>query len=386
MPQLLNMVEMSSFMEKVDCVVIGAGVIGLAIARRLAMAGREVLVLERADAVGTETSARNSEVIHAGIYYPTNSLKARLCVAGKHFLYSYCEEKGVPYLNCGKLIVATSEEQNANLPNIRHKAAENGVVDLEEWTADQAIELEPNLHCTGALWSPSTGIIDSHGLMLAYQGDAEDHGAMIALNTPVTSMRVDRGTIVICTGGEDTMELGANLVINSAGLAAPDMAAKVEGIDLSVIPQARYCKGNYYTLQGKTPFSRLIYPMPQKDGLGVHVTIDLGRQCRFGPDVEWIEEIDYDVDPRRADVFYDAVRRYWPGIKDGSLMPDYSGIRPKIMAPHEPAADFCIQGPEVHGVAGLINLLGMESPGLTASAAIAQEVARIAGINDLARM
>lgn len=373
-------------MEKVDCVVIGAGVIGLAVARRLAMAGREVLVLEQADAIGTETSARNSEVIHAGIYYPTDSFKARLCVAGKQFLYSYCREKGVSFDNCGKLIVATSPEQNENLPKIRQKAAENGVTDLEQWPAERAIELEPNLYCTGALWSPSTGVIDSHGLMIAYQGDAEDHGAFIVLNTPVLAMRSEADGIVLETGGESPMELQADLVVNSAGLHAPDVALAVSGIDRSTVPPARYCKGNYYTLAGKSPFNRLIYPMPHKDGLGVHVTIDLGHQCRFGPDIEWVESIDYDVEPSRSEVFYDAVRRYWPAIEDGSLKPDYSGIRPKISEPHEPAADFTFHGPETHGVPGLINLLGMESPGLTASAAIAQQVARMIGVNDLETM
>lgn len=370
-------------MEKVDCVVIGAGVIGLAVARRLAMAGREVLVLEQHDAIGTETSARNSEVIHAGIYYPTGSFKAKLCVEGKQFLYRYCEEKGVNFNNCGKLIVATAPEQNENLPKIRQKAAENGVTDLEEWTVEQASELEPNLYCTGALWSPSTGIIDSHGLMLAYQGDAEDHGAFLVFNTPVLSMRPEQDSIALKTGGAEPMELLADMVINSTGLSAPLVAAQMADIARETIPTARYCKGNYYTLPGKSPFNRLIYPMPQKDGLGVHVTVDLGHQCRFGPDIEWVDEIDYDVDPTRADVFYDAVRRYWPDIVDGSLKPDYSGIRPKISGPNDPTADFTFHGPQIHKINGLINLLGMESPGLTASAAIAQEVARRVGINDL---
>jgi len=369
-------------MEKVDCVVIGAGVVGLAVARRLAMAGREVIVLERADAIGTETSARNSEVIHAGIYYPTGSRKARLCVAGKQFLYRYCADKGIAVNRCGKLIVATSEDQNARLPEIQAKAAANGVTDLEHWPAARAIELEPNLFCTGALWSPSTGVIDSHGLMIAYQGDAEDHGAFIAFHTPVEAIRRQNGRLVVTTGGDAPMPLAATLVVNSAGLEAPLLAARIEGIDRSAVPRARYCKGSYYTLAGRPPFDRLIYPMPQKDGLGVHVTIDLGGQCRFGPDVEWVETIDYDVDPARAEVFYDAVRSYWPAIEHGSLKPDYAGVRPKIIDPHEPAADFCIQGPDQHGVEGLINLLGIESPGLTASAALAQEVAMLAGVND----
>ncbi|MCB1971284.1 MAG: NAD(P)/FAD-dependent oxidoreductase [Geminicoccaceae bacterium] len=362
-------------MDQVECVVIGAGVVGLAVARRLAMAGREVIVIDKEPLIGSETSSRNSEVIHAGIYYPTGSLRARYCVTGKQFLYRYCVEKGINHRNCGKLIVATSPDQNEQLLAIRQKAAENGVADLELWPAERAMEMEPALFCTGALWSPSTGIIDSHGLMLAYQGDAEDHGAFIALNTPFERARVTADGIVIQAGGDAPMELLAKMVINSAGLHAPNVARLIEGIDVSSLPNAYYCKGNYYTLPGRSPFTRPIYPMPGKDGLGVHVTVDLGGQCKFGPDTEWIDRIDYEVDPRRADVFYDAVRRYWPAIVDGSLERGYAGIRPKIAPEGAPAEDFVIQDPTSHGVPGLINLLGIESPGLTSSAAIAEAIA-----------
>ncbi|MCB2011662.1 MAG: NAD(P)/FAD-dependent oxidoreductase [Geminicoccaceae bacterium] len=364
-------------MDQVECVVIGAGVVGLAIARELAISGREVIVLEKEPLIGSETSSRNSEVIHAGIYYPTGSLKAKYCVEGKKFLYRYCAEKGVAHANCGKLIVATSVDQNDKLPAIRRKAAENGVDDLEEWPAERAIEMEPALFCTGALWSPSTGIIDSHGLMLAYQGDAEDHGAFIVLNTPFERARALAEGIVIEAGGEAPMELLARTVINSAGLFAPDVAGRIEGIDRNTVPNAYFCKGSYYTLPGRSPFSRPIYPMPHKDGLGVHVTVDLGGQCKFGPDIEWVDGIDYEVEASRADVFYDAVRRYWPAIEDGSLERGYSGIRPKIAPKEAPAADFLIQGPKDHGVSGLVNLFGMESPGLTGSAAIAGDVRKI---------
>jgi L-2-hydroxyglutarate oxidase LhgO len=370
-------------MERVDCVVVGAGVVGLAVARRLAMAGREVIVLEKEQAIGTETSSRNSEVIHAGIYYPTGSMKARLCVAGKHFLYRYCEERGVPYERCGKLIVATSPEQSDLLEAIRRKAAENGVGDLELWPADRAKELEPALHCTAALWSPSTGIIDSHRLMLAFEGDAEDRGAMIAFDSPLLGARASEDGIELEVGGAEPVRLHARVLVNSAGLYAPDLARRITGLPPDKVPGAWYCKGNYYTLAGRSPFRRLVYPVPQKDGLGVHVTVDLAGACRFGPDVEWVEEIDYDVDPSRAELFYAAVRSYWPGLPDGAILPGYSGIRPKIAGPAAPAPDFRIDGPAEHGVPGLVNLFGIESPGLTASPAIADEVALRLGLNSM---
>lgn len=361
-------------MERVECVVIGAGVVGLAVARQLAQAGREVIVLEAAGMIGTETSSRNSEVIHAGIYYPTGSLKARSCVAGKHRLYDYCAAHGVPHRRCGKLIVAATAAQNATLEQIRAKAAANGVNDLEWLTPEQVAEREPEVFCTGALLSPSTGIIDSHGLMLAYQGDAEDGGAMLAFHAPVERGRIADDGIVLEVGGATPMTLCAQSVVNSAGLHAPALAARLEGFKRELVPTPYFCKGNYFTLAGARPFSHLVYPVPEEAGLGVHVTIDLGGQVRFGPDVEWVDGIDYDVDPRRAEVFYAAIRTYYPGLKDGAIEPGYAGMRPKISPKGTQAADFVVQGPREHGVPGLVNLFAIESPGLTASLALAEEV------------
>jgi|DewCreStandDraft_4_1066084.scaffolds.fasta_scaffold00150_131 L-2-hydroxyglutarate oxidase LhgO len=370
-------------METVEAVVVGAGVVGLAVARRLALAGLEVVVLEKEGAIGTETSSRNSEVIHAGIYYPKGSLKARCCIAGKWWLYRYCEAKGVPYRRCGKLIVATSEEQNATLDRIKANAEALGMPDLERWPAERATALEPALRCTGALWSPTTGIVDSHALMLAYRGDAEDRGAMIAFHAPLERARVVEGGLELEVGGAEPMRLRTRHLVNSAGLHAPGLARRIEGLDPTLVPRGWLCKGNYYTLSGRSPFSRLIYPVPEAAGLGVHVTIDLGGQCRFGPDVEWVEQIDYDVDPRRAERFYAAVRKYWPELPDGALEPGYAGIRPKLAPEGAPAVDFLVQGPAEHGVAGLVNLLGIESPGLTASWPLAELVAAKLGLPPL---
>lgn len=358
----------------IDCIVIGAGVVGLAIARALAMSGREVMVVEAAEGIGTGTSSRNSEVIHAGIYYPAGSLKAKLCVQGRHLLYAYCAEKGVAHKRIGKLIVATSQEEIPKLTDILHKARVNGVDDMELLTAAQAQALEPALFCTAALLSPSTGIIDSHGLMLAYQGDAENAGAQCVFHTPLESGKVRReGGFELQFGGAEAMSLSCNVLINASGLHAPTLARRIEGIPASSIPTEYLCKGSYFTLQSRAPFTRLIYPTPHHAGLGVHLTLDLGGQAKFGPDTEWIDKVDYDIDPSRCDGFYEAVRSYWPGMQDGSLSPSYTGIRPKISGPHEPAADFMIAGPETHGVSGLVNLFGIESPGLTSSLAIAQE-------------
>jgi L-2-hydroxyglutarate oxidase LhgO len=365
--------------DHVEAVVVGAGVVGLAVARALALAGREVIVLERHSLIGAETSSRNSEVIHAGIYYPTGSLKAKLCVAGKHWLYDYCASRGIPHERCGKLIVATSEAQLADLARIRQKAADNGVLDLELWDAARAQGLEPALRCTGALWSPSTGIIDSHALMLAYQGDLEDAGGMIAFNASLERVEVTESGFHLQVGGDAAMDLTCSILVNSAGLEAPILARRIAGYDPAKAPRAYYCKGSYYTLKGKSPFSRLIYPVPEADGLGVHVTIDMGGQCRFGPDTEWVETIDYDVDPRRADVFYDAVRKYWPDLQDGALEPGYSGMRPKTQPQGVAAADFTIEGPADHGTKGLVHLYGIESPGLTASPAIGEAVVAAVG-------
>ncbi len=363
--------------ETADCVVIGAGVVGLAAARALALAGREVIVLEAGDAIGTETSSRNSEVIHAGIYYVPGSLKGTFCVAGKKFLYEYCKERGISYRNCGKLIVATSEAQRPALEKFRANAAANGVDDLRMIGGNEARVIEPNLHCVAALVSPSTGVIDSHGLMLAYLGDAEAHGAMIAFNSRVDAGRIVDGAIELDVGGADPMRLRCRSVVNSAGLHAQQLALRIDGIPAATIPPAHFAKGNYFALTGKAPFSRLIYPVPEPGGLGVHITVDLAGQARFGPDVEWVDRIEYSVDPRRADKFYAEVRRYWPELPDDSLQPAYCGIRPKLGPAGTPAADFIVQGPKDHGVPGLVNLYGIESPGLTASAALAAHVAEI---------
>jgi L-2-hydroxyglutarate oxidase LhgO len=363
-------------MDRVECVVVGGGLVGLAVARALALAGREVVILEAEDAIGTHTSSRNSEVIHAGIYYPRGSLKARACVAGRQRLYEYCESHGVPYRRCGKLIVATLEGQIAELKTIKAKAHANGVTDVVEIEISKAKEMEPALHCVAALHSPSTGIIDSHALMLAYLGDAEAAGAMLALKSPL-----DRA---VFTGNGFELQSGntkilTKTLINSAGLRAPSVARAIEGFPAEKVPPELYAKGNYYSLTGRAPFSRLVYPVPEPGGLGVHITLDMAGQARFGPDVEWVERIEYTVDPGRAGRFYAAIRRYWPGLPEGALAPGYAGVRPKISGPKDPAADFVIQGPAEHGVAGLVNLFGIESPGLTASLPLADEVcARLA--------
>jgi L-2-hydroxyglutarate oxidase LhgO len=363
--------------DSIDTIVIGAGVVGLAVARTLALAGREVVVLEAAEGIGTATSSRNSEVIHAGIYYEPGSLKARSCVAGKGLLYQYCREHGVPHANCGKLIVATNPEQIPALDKIRAQAAANGVRDLRPLARDEVHAMEPELSCVAALLSPSTGIIDSHSFMLALQGDAEDHGAMLAFKSPVLRGRLTGAGIELDVGGAEPVQVRARTVVNSAGLHAQTLASRLEGFPREHVPPSHLCKGNYYTLTGRSPFSRLVYPVPEAAGLGVHVTIDLAGQARFGPDVEWIDAIDYDVDPRRADSFYAAIRRYWPGLREGALQPGYAGIRPKIQAKGEAAKDFVIAGPAEHGVPGLVHLYGIESPGLTAALALAEQVRTI---------
>lgn len=371
-------------MERVECVVVGAGVVGLAVARRLARAGREVIVLEAADAIGTGTSSRNSEVIHAGIYYPTGSLRARLCVPGRDALYDYCAAHGVEHRRIGKLIVATEESQLPKLAAIRAQAAANGVTDLTEVDAATAMRWEPNLRTVGALLSPSTGIIDSHGLMLALLGDAEEAGAMLALQSPLLRSHRTAGGFELEVGGAEPMRLACSTLVNAAGLGAWAVARGLEGLDAAHVPPRVLAKGNYYALAaGRSPFSRLVYPVPVEGGLGVHLTLDLAGQARFGPDVEWLGDIaghregpiDYAVDPVRADSFYGAVRAYWPGLPDHALVPAYSGVRPKLSGPGQPQADFLIQGPGTHGVEGLVNLFGIESPGLTSCLAIADAVA-----------
>ncbi|WPO41433.1 NAD(P)/FAD-dependent oxidoreductase [Tardiphaga sp. 42S5] len=366
-------------MDKVECVVVGAGVVGLAIARRLAEAGREVIVLEAADAIGTVTSSRNSEVIHAGIYYPAGSLMARLCVAGKQALYDYCRDRGIPHRNSGKLIVATRPEEIAKLASIKAHAEANGVADLEQLSGTEARALEPALACEAALLSSSTGIVDSHSYMLSLRGEAEAAGAAFAFLAPLERGRVTADGFELDVGGEAPMTLACDMLINSAGLSATAIARMLDGMPLDLIPPAYLAKGCYFSCNAKAPFSRLIYPVPEPGGLGVHLTLDLAGQARFGPDVEWVDHIDYTVDPARGERFYPAIRRYWPSLPDGALMPSYSGMRPKIVPPAVAVQDFMIQGAQTHGVPGLINLFGIESPGLTSSLAIADYVAEMAG-------
>lgn len=364
-------------MDSIDCVVIGAGVVGLAVARALAQAGRDVVVLEAANAIGTGTSSRNSEVIHAGIYYAAGSLKARLCVQGKQALYAYCESHGVPHRRCGKLIVATREDQLPRLDGIRAQAAANGVHDLAPLDRAAVTALEPELSAVGALLSPSTGIVDSHALMLALQGDAEAAGAMVAFATPVLGGRVvDDDAIELTVGGSEPGTWRAAAVVNSAGLQAQQVAASLAGFPAAHVPPTFYAKGNYFTLSGRARFRHLVYPVPEAAGLGVHLTLDLQGQARFGPDVQWVPQIDYPVDPARGAAFYAEVRKYWPALPEGALQPGYAGIRPKLGGPGSPAHDFRIDGPAVHGVPGLVNLFGIESPGLTSCLAIADEVVR----------
>lgn len=361
--------------ERLDCAVIGAGVIGLAVARALAIAGREVVVLEAAGAIGTGVSSRNSEVIHAGIYYPQGSLKAGLCVDGQKLLYRYLADRGIAHRRCGKLIVATTDAEVAQLHALAAKAAANGVLDLQWLDAVDAQALEPALSCVTALFSPSTGILDSHAYMLSLQGDAEDCGATLALRSPVTGGTIADGRIRLRIGGAEPLTILCKTVVNCAGLGAQRIAASISGIPAATIPPLYRAKGSYFSLSGRAPFRRLVYPVPGVAGLGTHYTLDLAGQGRFGPDVEWVDHENYDVDIKRADGFYAAIRRYWPSLPDGALQPAYAGIRPKVQAPGDAvAADFLIQGAEVHGVPELVCLYGIESPGLTASLAIADAV------------
>lgn len=360
-------------MDRVDCVVIGAGVVGLAVARELALHGREVLVLESARTIGTGTSSRNSEVVHAGIYYPQGSLKAVLCVAGRNLLYQYCEQRGLPYRRCGKLIVATSSDQVPRLEQIRLAAVANGVADLQTLDHDAARALEPELRCSAALLSPSSGIVDSHALMLSMHGDLERAGGMVAFGSAVDTAWCRSDGLEILT--HDGTRFVATTVINAAGLWAPDLAHRFHGLDSTSVPRAYYAKGNYFSLSIRAPFQRLVYPVPELAGLGVHLTLDLAGQAKFGPDVQWVESADdLVVDPGRGDAFYAEIRKYWPALPDGALAPGYAGIRPKIQAPHEAQRDFMIQGPAQHGVNGLVNLFGIESPGLTSALAIGRHV------------
>ncbi|MEO5760368.1 MAG: NAD(P)/FAD-dependent oxidoreductase [Mesorhizobium sp.] len=363
-------------MDTVDCVVAGAGVVGLAIARELALSGREVLVVEKAGAIGTATSSRNSEVIHAGLYYVPGSLKARLCVEGRQLLYAYCAEHNVAHARTGKLIVAVEPDQLDRLVDIRANAERCGVTDLELLSRAEAENLEPALKCAGALLSPSTGIVDSQALMLSLRGDAEAAGASFALLTTVAAATAEADGIEIHTldANGEAFALKAGAFVNAAGLEAQALASRIEGFPQERVPPLWLARGNYFALAGRSPFSRLIYPVPVHGGLGVHLTLDLAGSARFGPDVEWIDTVDYTVDPARGAVFYDEIRRYWPGLEDGALHPAYAGVRPKLSRPGQPAADFMVQGPADHGAGRIVNLFGIESPGLTASLAIADHV------------
>lgn len=360
--------------ETCECIVIGAGVVGLAIARALSLAGREVVVLEAAEAIGTETSSRNSEVVHASLYYPKGSLKAVLCRKGRDMLYTYLREHGIEHQRVGKLVVATDAREVEMLKGIEQKALANGVEDIRWLTAAEAKDLEPALECLAALISPSTGIFDSHGYLLSLKGEAETHGAAFAFLSPVTGGQVENGGLTLAIGGREPMRLSARVVINAAGLGAQEVARAIMGIPKRSIPPLYFAKGNYFSLQGKPPFVRLVYPVPDQASIGLHYTRDLAGRGRFGPDVEWVPSISYDVDGTRADQFYAAIRRYWPGLRDGALQPDYAGVRPKLQSPTEQPKDFLIQGREAHGIDGLVNLYGIESPGLTSSLAIAEDV------------
>ena len=367
-------------MDKIDALVIGAGAVGLAVARELARSGREVVVVEAASGIGQGVSSRNSEVIHAGLYYAPGTLKARACVRGKELLYALCASHGVPHRRCGKLVVATAEDQHPALQSLYERALANGVP-VERWTGDQARSREPALHCTQALWSPSTGIVDSHAFMLALQADLEHAGGSVALQSRVVGARFRPGrpALVQVESAGAGFELEADVVVNAAGLHACALARRFEGLDGCHVPQAHFAKGSYFGLAAPSPFACLVYPAPVDAWLGVHLTLDLGGQARFGPDLEWLpgvnaDQIDYAVDASRAQGFEQAIRRYWPGLPSGALQPAYSGVRPKIHGPGEAAPDFRLDGPATHGVAGLVNLFGIESPGLTSAMAIGEAV------------
>jgi L-2-hydroxyglutarate oxidase LhgO len=367
-------------MYQTDCVVVGAGVVGLASARALARAGREVVILEREGAIGGHTSSRNSEVIHAGIYYPRGSAKARLCVAGRDRLYAYAASRGVPHRRLGKIIVAAEPAQAAALEGIAAAAAANGAGELLPLGRADLARLEPALRGAAGLLSPMTGIVDSHALMLSLLGEAEDHGASLALRTRLVAAEpAGEGIRVTAESGGERVALHARALVNAAGLFAGEVAALTLGLAPAHRRRIFYCKGSYFAISARVPFRHLIYPVPERDGLGVHLTLDMAGQGRFGPDTEWTDRIDYRLDPGRSAGFYAAIRSYWPDLPDGSLAPGYAGIRPKLAPEGGAATDFAIEGPEVHGVAGLVNLYGIESPGLTASLAIADEVvARLA--------
>lgn len=370
-------------MQKVDCVVIGAGVVGLAIFRQLALSGREVVILEAENAIGTHTSSRNSEVIHAGISYPAGSLKARFCVEGKAALYDYCAERGVEHKRVGKLIVAADEGDISSLHAYIRRGQESGVNDLVLLNQAQVSAMEPSITGVAAVFSPSTGIVDSHGLMVSYLGDGENSGGLLALNSPVLSGEITSEGIVLHIGGDEPMEILCKTVVNAAGLFAHTVAEKLRGFPRDKVPAVHYALGRYYTMTGACPFKHLVYPVSREATLRVHVTLDLSMRCKFGPDLQWVDTVDYGFDENVEAAFYAGIRRYYPALEDGSLLPGYTGIRPRLAGPNDPlhsgAADFVIQTKGQHGIDGLINLFGIESPGLTSSLAIARYVAGVAG-------
>jgi L-2-hydroxyglutarate oxidase LhgO len=361
-------------MDTADCIVVGAGVVGLAVARTLAAAGREVMVLETEARIGEHTSSRNSEVIHAGLYYKKGTLRQHLFPRAPQLLYAYCVEHGVPHRRLGKLVVARKADEVETLRHHMEHAAEAGLDDLQWLEPEQARELEPNLACHAAYLSPSSGIVDSHSLMLAYQGELESHGGTLVLRAPVTGGAITSHGIRVEVGGADPMTLMCKLLINCAGHGAPPLARAIAGLPAEMVPRNYFRRGVYFSVTGR-PFKRLIYPVHGPGGMDIHAVIDIAGNVRFGPDVEWVDRLDYSVDPTRAEAFYRSVRTFWPGLPDGALSPAYAGIRPKITGPNEPAADFVIQGPRDHGIPGLVNLFGIESPGLTSSLAIGEYVA-----------
>jgi L-2-hydroxyglutarate oxidase LhgO len=354
--------------------VVGAGVIGLAVARQAGLCGHDVVVAEAAAAIGTGISSRNSEVIHAGMYYPAGSRRARNCPRGRRMLYEYCPARGIPHRKCGKLIVATRDAECAKLEELLKQGQRNGVEGLELIGAEAAKRMEPELTCVAALLSPESGILDSHAFMLALRGELEDHGGMIAFETQVERLSKTASGWEVHVEGPVAQSITVDAVINCAALGAQQLAYATEGYPAARVPRRVMAKGNYFGFSGRPAFSRLIYPAPVAGGLGVHVTLDLAGRMRFGPDVEWIEDENYDVDPRRAPLFYEGVRRFWPELPDNSLYPDYAGIRPKITGPGEPAADFFVDAPKDHGLPGLVHLFGIESPGLTSALALAKDV------------
>jgi L-2-hydroxyglutarate oxidase LhgO len=364
---------------EIECAVIGGGVVGLAVARALALQGREVVLLEAEAALGSHTSARNSEVIHAGIYYAPGSLKAALCVSGRRALYAYCDSRGVACRRTGKLIIATREEELPQLEQLRAQAQQNGVDDLVLMGSAEARALEPEVACVRALFSPSTGIIDSHGLMLSLRRELEQAGGAISLRAPVLSGSARDGGVELRVGGAEPCTLRCKLAVNAAGLWAPTVAASIEGTQPAQVPRPFFAKGHYFTLQGRAPFRHLVYPVPVPGGLGIHLTLDLAGAARFGPDVSWVAGVDYSFDEARAASFYPAIRRYWPGLPDGALQPGYTGIRPKLAPASGGNRDFLLQTAQEHGVKGLINLCGIESPGLTACLSLAERVCALAG-------